>query len=83
MMMLSSLQCEIVLRSDIGPDHHLLMSSLPLCLKKREQVGQCTKTYAVDRLRDPAIAKQYKIEMKSYFQLLENKGGIKCQSTRF
>ena len=57
---------------DIGSDHHFLISSLHLYLKKRKQSGKLTEHYAVEKLRDLAIAKQYKIELKNHFQLLQN-----------
>ena len=48
-----------------------------------KQGGQLTKPYAVEGLGDLAIAKQYKIELKNHFQLLQNEGGIENQWTRF
>ena len=47
--------------NDIRSDHYLIMASLDLYFKKKEQEYQPTEHYAVKRLRDQTSAEQYSL----------------------
>ena len=68
--------------ADIGSDHHLLMSTYRLRLKRKKECKQI-RPIAVEKLKDATIAEQFKIKLQNQFQLLQDAVDIEDQWTGF
>ena len=68
--------------ADIGSDHHLLMSTYRLRLKRKKECKPI-RPIAVEELKDTTIAEQFKIKLENQLQLLQNAVDIEDQWTGF
>ena len=68
--------------ADIGSDHHLLMSTYRLRLKRKKECKPI-QPIAVEKLKDTIIAEQFKIKLENQFQLLQDAVDIEDQWTGF
>ncbi|XP_074841593.1 uncharacterized protein LOC142008310 [Carettochelys insculpta] len=68
--------------ADVGSDHHLLLALLRLHLK-RKQERQTARPYAVEKLRDQAIAEQYKLKLRNRFQQMQRETSLEDQWMQF
>ena len=68
--------------ADIGSDHHLLMATYRLRLKRKKQCKPI-RPIAVEKLKDTKTAEQFKIKLENQFQLLQDATDIEDQWTGF
>ena len=57
---------------DVGSDHHLLVATLKLKLKRCQSQQQARTKYNVAHLRDPSVAEAFQINLRNWFQALED-----------
>ncbi|KAI8491212.1 hypothetical protein Bbelb_308450 [Branchiostoma belcheri] len=69
----SLLDVRVFRGADVGSDHHLLGARVRLRLKKLT-VQKKVKPYAAEKLKDPEVSQQYKLELQNRFQLLQDMG---------
>lgn len=58
--------------ADVGSDHHLLVATLKLKLKRCHARQQARTKYNVTHLRDPSVAEAFQINLRNRFQVLED-----------
>ena len=68
--------------ADIGSNHYLLITSLRLRLKQK-QITHPQCPFAVEKLNDRTIVKQYQLKLQNWFQILENIAEIEDSWTQF
>ena len=58
--------------ADVGSDHHLLVATLKLKLKRCHAQQQARTKYNVTHPRDPSVAEAFQINLRNRFQALED-----------
>lgn len=58
--------------ADVASDHHLVVATIKLKLKKSSTHVDVKRTFDVGKLQDPQIQQEFKLKKNPRFQLLEN-----------
>ena len=64
--------------ADIGSGHHLLITSLRLCLKPK-RITHPQRPFTVEKFNDRTIVEQYQLKLQNRFQILKNIAEIEDQ----
>ena len=76
----SLLDVRVKRQADVGSDHNLVVAKLKLKLRKVRLGEEKKPRFDVDKLKNPETKKQFVLELKNRFQVLQNDTSISIDS---